>query len=501
LNWAPDYTDIFRQRINRVKKINNDPIAQLALKTFYKDNPIAFIEDWGTTYDPRNATKGPELPTLMPLSLFPKQKEFINWLMEKLHKQESGLVEKSRDMGATVIGTAFSVWLWLFIDGSSVGWGSRKELLVDRIGDPDTIFEKIRAFIRYLPSFLLPIGLNPKDHLTFMKCINPENNSTITGEGGDNIGRGGRKLIYFKDESAHYQHAELIEAALGDNTNIQIDISSVNGTGNLFYRKRFSGAVDVFIMDWSDHPLKTQEWYDKRRKNAEDQGLMHLFSQEVDRDYASSMVGICIPAKWVKACVGLKLDIEGEQRGGLDVADEEGQDSNALALVHGTTVQNVEEWNGVDTTVTANMAETRVLHFGGEHILYDSIGVGAGVRAKGNTSAMKFTPVNVGSKNMPGKYADTDRLNKDMFANLKAKLWWEFRERCHRTYKYVTGVEDYDHSELVSLPRDNKLITELSQPLVEYDDAGRIQIESKKKMAKRGIKSPNKADAVMIAFF
>ncbi|MDT9693866.1 hypothetical protein Q5762_37205, partial [Streptomyces sp. P9(2023)] len=82
-----------------------------------------------------------------------------------------------------------------------------------------------------MPDIWRPKGLKPKDHLTFMKCINLENGSTITGESGDNIGRGGRKSMYFKDESAHYERPEKIEAALGDNTNVQVDISSVNGLG------------------------------------------------------------------------------------------------------------------------------------------------------------------------------------------------------------------------------------------------------------------------------
>ena len=46
-----------------------------------------------------------------------------------------------------------------------------------------------------------------------------------------------------KDEAAHYEHPEAIEAALGDNTNVQIDISSVNGAGNVFYRRRMAGEV------------------------------------------------------------------------------------------------------------------------------------------------------------------------------------------------------------------------------------------------------------------
>jgi hypothetical protein len=39
---------------------------------------------------------------------------------------------------------AFATWLWLFYPGSTVGFGSRKEILVDRAGDMQSIFEKIR---------------------------------------------------------------------------------------------------------------------------------------------------------------------------------------------------------------------------------------------------------------------------------------------------------------------------------------------------------------------
>ena len=51
-----------------------------------------------------------------------------------------------------------------------------------------------------------------------MRIVNPQTGASITGESGDNIGRGGRKLCYFKDESAWYERPEKIEAALADNT-------------------------------------------------------------------------------------------------------------------------------------------------------------------------------------------------------------------------------------------------------------------------------------------
>ena len=45
-----------------------------------------------------------------------------------------------------------------------------------------------------------------------------------------------------------------------------------------------------------------------------------------------------------------------------------------------------------------------------------------------------------------------------------------------------------------------KLKAELSTPRVDYDNAGRCKVESKKDLAKREVKSPNLADAFVMCF-
>ncbi len=110
-----------------------------------------------------------------------------------------------------------------------MGWGSLLAHNIDDRGNPKAIFLKIRQIIENLPREIMPAGYSARLHAPLMKILHPTDTATIIGEGGDNVGRGGRTTIYFKDESAHYEHPELIEAALGDNTDVQIDISSVNG--------------------------------------------------------------------------------------------------------------------------------------------------------------------------------------------------------------------------------------------------------------------------------
>ena len=52
----------------------------------------------------------------------------------------------------------------------------------------------------------------------------------------------------------------------------------------------------------------------------------------------------------------------------------------------------------------------------------------------------------------------------------------------------------------IRIPRDAELISELASLRYHYDSRGRLLIESKDKMRKRGVPSPDKADALMLAF-
>ncbi len=532
--WPPNYTYQFASRVERLNSMRTNPNMVYGALEYYRDPSrwVEFIEHWLITYDPRN-NKNKEKPVIMPFVLFHRQKDLIQFLISCWQDSESGLLEKSRDMGATWLSVAFSVCMWLFSPGSSIGWGSRKQELVDKIGDPDSIFEKIRMCIRYLPIEFLPTDYNEKKHCSYMKLINPANGSTITGEVGDNIGRGGRKSIYFKDESAHYERPEKIEAALGDNTDVQIDISSVNGTANVFARRRKSGIVwepsvkipegeqRVFIMDWRDHPEKSQEWYDKRRAKAEREGLLHIFAQEVDRDYASAVEGVLIPNLWVQAAVDLHTKINttpAEMRVGtvysaLDVADE-GADLNSQACRKGITLFDLEKWAQGDTGQTANKAIQKCKEVKANEFQYDCIGVGAGVKSETNRLGregklpkhLRVVGWNAAKdvldpKGHIVKHDKESPLNKDMYKNLKAQGWWNLRLRFEKTYKTVTQGVIYPIGELInilsSINNFDELVSELSQPTYSHNSSGQIIINKKPD----GTRSPNLADGVNIVYW
>ena len=158
-DWLhPNYAPVFEERIARLKRLRDDPSLVAGVKAFYADHPVEFITDWGMTFDPRNVERGFEAVT--PFLLFPKQQEFVRWVVDRWMGREDGLVEKSRDMGASWLCVAVAAWMWLFKPGTVIGFGSRKEEYVDKLGDPKSLFWKIRQFIN-----LLPVELQPKGYV------------------------------------------------------------------------------------------------------------------------------------------------------------------------------------------------------------------------------------------------------------------------------------------------------------------------------------------------
>lgn len=238
----PDYQMVFEWRMERLQRIRQNPEILPALKQFYRTNPAQFIIDWGMTTDPRNIDYG--LPVTIPFLLFPKQEEWIHWIMERWGNRENGITEKSREMGLswTAIGLACS--LCLFNKEMVIGFGSRKEEYVDSTGDPKALFWKARKFVETLPVEFRG-SWSEKKHAPYMRVEFPETGAVIKGEAGDNIGRGDRTTLYLVDEAAFLQRPLLIDAALSQTTRCRIDLSSVNGMANPFAQKRHGGKIAV----------------------------------------------------------------------------------------------------------------------------------------------------------------------------------------------------------------------------------------------------------------
>lgn len=478
------------------------------LKKWYSDprdrakKIVHFINNFCMGYDPRMAELG--YPTTVPFMLTPHQEEYIYWLQDHFERGESGVTEKSRGEGMSWLWVYFAQFHWLFTKGFKAGFGTYKDNKLDELGNMDSLFEKFRYSLYRLPKDLRPEVFSPSIHDNHKRIINVEMETAITGEIGRNIGRGGRNSIYFVDEHAHLQHAEDAEMALSENTNCIMYGSTPYGAGNLFYKKVHTmKREDVFTFHWSTNPLKNKDWYADRKRRFDPVTL----AQEVDIDYTASVEGIIIPARWVRASVGLEL-VEPHtniREAGIDVGGGSKKAESVYIERLGSTVTRIEAERGKEPTDWAIHSANLGVAFSIQKYKYDSIGVGAGVGGTINKMEPRpqfmAIPVNGGAGCSMKKYDDNLELTaKDRFHNLRAEIWWNLRERFRKTYEYVNENKEYDLSELISIPNDQELITQLSQPLMEYSATGKVKVESKEDMAKRGVSSPDRADALVYCY-
>lgn len=242
---------------------------------------------------------------------------------------------------------------------------------------------------------------------------------------------------------------------------------------------------------------------------------LHIWEGE---PVADSDMAIIKPS-WIAAAVDAHLKIgfeaSGRKRIGFDVADE-GEDSNATTLAHGSVVTDCQQWNKGDVITSADRVKNYAEEVRASEIIYDSIGVGAGVKAHlKRVCRIPATGFNAGESvfKPEAKYAE-GKTNKDMFSNIKAQAWWGVRDRFYNTWRVIKHLESnpddrdfvkqFSDDQLISLSSGIKqleyLKAELSRPWVDYDNNGRVKVESKKDMKKRGIPSPNMADSLIMAF-
>ena len=500
----PDYGPIIRARIARLARIRQDPAQLPALKLYYRDHIAQFLSDWAVTSDPRNSAKG--LAVVMPFILFPKQVELVDWTVARWQRGESGTIVKSRDIGASWLIVCVAASLCLFHRDLTIGIGSAREDKIARSGDPDCLKWKLVTFLKHLPTELRG-GFDETKHSAHMRVVIPETGSSITGEAGDQIGRGGRKAIYFIDEAAHIERPQLIDASLASTTNCRIAASSVNGIGNSFAERARSGKIPRFDFSWRSDPRKDADWYAKMCRDLDP----IVVAQEIDCDFQASTEGQLIPSSWVQAAVDahkkLDIDVTGTRVASFDPADQ-GGDKNAFAARRGILLERVHSWSGKNSDIFASTvkafalcreADTRSLYIDADGLGAGAIGDARRINDGAPEGPIHVTPFRGSAAVESGMDVVVGRRNEDYFANLKAQSWIALRKRFEATDRAIRG-QPYVADDLISISSEcgelTQLILELSQPSYHLNNSGKILIDK----TPDGARSPNLGDCIMMAY-
>lgn len=158
---------------------------------------------------------------------------------------------------------------------------------------------------------------------------------------------------------------------------------------------------------------------------------------------------------------------------GVDVA-RFGENSSVICVRQGRKVFEMEVLPKQDLMVTAQCVAESIRKHGPVQVFVDGSGIGAGVVDRLRQLNFQVVDVNGGNSSLNPR-----------FLNKRCEMWWEGKE-------FIEGA--------CELPKDKKLLAELTCVEYDYTDKGRIRLDRKSDIMDEHGFSPDRADALMLTF-
>jgi phage terminase large subunit len=219
--------------------------------------------------------------------------------------------------------------------------------------------------------------------------------------------------------------------------------------------------------------LTTRRWV---REKYTEWGPGHpLWEARVLGQFPTQAVDALISLAWLEeAARRAAADRGGRLAAGLDVAGP-GEDETVLVITEAERIVALQAWADQDArgAVVAALAPYRHRL---DVVNVDAAGIGYFLAKHLQDLGFPVRPVNVGER-------ATDR---ERYANLKAEFYWGLRQR-------------FQAGDVVGLT-DERTIGQLAGIRYRHTARGQVEIERKEDARKRGVKSPDRAEAVMLAF-
>jgi phage terminase large subunit len=200
-------------------------------------------------------------------------------------------------------------------------------------------------------------------------------------------------------------------------------------------------------------------------------------------DFPTEGEDTLIPLAWIEAAMERWEDTPETDpvELGVDVA-RFGSDKTVIAPRKGRKVLPLEVYAKQDTMETAGKSIIAYRREGASIIKVDVIGLGGGVVDRIAEQGFPVAGINVAeAANEPERFPD-----------LRSELWWNLREQL--------DPNPLANPDPIALPPDDDLLADLSGIKYKNDSRGRTRVEAKDDMKKRLGRSPDRGDAVVLAF-
>lgn len=393
-----------------------------------------------------------------------------------------------------------------------------RALVLTHLGDStDALFEMTKRFHENCHPLLQPhTGQSNEKELLFDQL----DSGFVVGTAGSRkgLGRGRTFQILHCSEYAFWDNAKEHMAGLGqtvpDIPGVEIfRESTANGVGNEFHQawqlaeRGESDYINIFVpwfwepgyarivpagfsMDAEEldymkrYGLRAEQMAWRRNKlTSELSEDVDLFDQEYPAEpllaFRKVKGSVYIEAGLVSRAMDPANRVQAEQRGpkimGVDPA-EYGDDQSAIIVRQGRIAQPVVRYSKHGPMELVGKVAMLADRYRPDVINVDATGIGSGV-------ADRLTELNypVNRIHFGGKPTD-DQL----YVLKRDEIWGEMKK----------WLQDWP----CELPKDDVLAGDLCGPQYTYDSSRRLKIESKESMRKRGVKSPDSADALALTF-
>lgn len=314
----------------------------------------------------------------------------------------------------------------------------------------------------------------PQESFAVARTSRPEKPEALQGFHSENI-------LFLIDEASGVVEKvfEVAEGALSTEGSFVVMAANPTREDGYFFESHHKMRDRWAALHWDgeESPLVSQRYIDDMRlKYGVDSPIYQV---RVKGNFATAADGVipldlCISAQNREVSPYNSAD----EIWGLDVA-RFGDDSTALAKRRGNIQKEpTKEWFGKDTMQTAGLVKNEYdnAEVKPASINVDVIGIGAGVVDRMKELGLPVRGINV---------AESSSV-QDKYSRLRDELWFKGRE----------WLEEKD----CKLADDDSLIAELTTVKYSILSNGKIKVEGKDEMKKRGVKSPNRADAWLLTF-
>ncbi len=348
----------------------------------------------------------------------------------------------------------------------------------------DALFAELKRWINELPPQLqvlltvksdrVELSAAPAEAFISARTSRAETPEALAGVHSQNV-------LLVVDEASGVPE-KVFEAAAGSmsgHSATTILLSNPTRSSGTFFESQTRLASTWWTRRWScvESPLVSEEFVDEMRlRYGEDSNAFRI---RVLGEFPMADDDTIIPFHLADSAIKRDIEIPEDTKPiwGLDVA-RFGADKTALCKRYGNVVTEITSWQGLDLmqTVGRVMAEYEGLSpsMRPSEILVDSIGVGGGVVDRLRELGAPVRGINVGEAPAMG----------NTYMNLRAELW----------FKTKGWLEDRS----CKLPNDDQLLAELTSIRYAFTPGGKMKAESKDDMRKRGLKSPDLADALCL---